>query len=117
MENHHDTWNTVQDLCGFVSNQEMFAIKSCAQRSGAFNILRTRSVDSLDGRFFTSHFGICKSVGIKKKENKKRNAMVKIGTIIGSGHNNIEYELLILILKIFCLALRSHGTQRTPWYW
>ena len=27
---------TVQDLCVFVSNQEMFAIKSCAQRSRAF---------------------------------------------------------------------------------
>ncbi len=36
-ENHHDMWNTAQDLCLFVSNQEMFAIKSCAQRSGAFN--------------------------------------------------------------------------------
>ena len=35
-ENHHDTWNTVQDLCLFVSNQEMFAIKRCAQQSGAF---------------------------------------------------------------------------------
>ncbi len=30
--------NTVQDLCAFFSNQEMFAIKSCAQRSWAFNI-------------------------------------------------------------------------------
>ncbi len=36
-ENHHDTWNTVQDLCVFVSNQETFAIKSCAQLSRAFN--------------------------------------------------------------------------------
>ena len=26
-ENLHDTWNTAQDLCLFVSNQEMFAIK------------------------------------------------------------------------------------------
>ncbi len=33
-----DTWNTVQDLFVFVSNQEMFAIKSCAQRSRAFNL-------------------------------------------------------------------------------
>ena len=36
-KNHHDTWNTAKDLCLFVSNQETFAIKSCAQRSGAFN--------------------------------------------------------------------------------
>ncbi len=35
-ENHHDTWNT--DLCVCVSNQETFAIKSCAQWSGAFNL-------------------------------------------------------------------------------
>ncbi len=27
MENHHDTWNTVQDLCVFVSNQETFAVE------------------------------------------------------------------------------------------
>ena len=25
-ENHHYTWNTVQDLCVFVSNQETFVI-------------------------------------------------------------------------------------------
>ncbi len=37
-ENHHDTWNTAQDLCLFVSNQETFVIKSCAHRSGAFNL-------------------------------------------------------------------------------
>ncbi len=30
------TWNTAQDLCLFVSYQEMFVIKSCLQRSGAF---------------------------------------------------------------------------------
>ena len=30
-ENHHDTWNTVQDLRVFVSNLETFAIKSCMQ--------------------------------------------------------------------------------------
>ncbi len=36
-ENHHDTWNTAQDLWFFFSNNEMFAIKGCAQRSGAFN--------------------------------------------------------------------------------
>ena len=36
-ENHHDTWNTAQDLCLLVSNQETFAIKSCAQQQGAFN--------------------------------------------------------------------------------
>ncbi len=39
MENHHDTWNTVQDLRVFVSNQETFVIKSCAQRSRAFNFV------------------------------------------------------------------------------
>ncbi len=39
-ENHHDTWNTAQELCLFVSNQETFTIKSCAQRSGAFNLNR-----------------------------------------------------------------------------
>ncbi len=32
--NHHDTWNTVQDLCVFVNNQETFAIKSCAAVGG-----------------------------------------------------------------------------------
>ena len=37
-ENHQDTWNTVQDFCVFVSNRETFAIKSCAQQSGAFNL-------------------------------------------------------------------------------
>ncbi len=37
-ENCHDTWNTAKDLCLFVSNQETLAIKSCAQRSGAFNV-------------------------------------------------------------------------------
>ncbi len=36
-ENHHDTWDTVQDPCVFVSNQETFAIKSCVQRLRAFN--------------------------------------------------------------------------------
>ena len=38
-ENHHNTWNTIQDLCVFVSNQEMFTINSCAQRLGAFKLL------------------------------------------------------------------------------
>ncbi len=41
-ENHDDTWNTVQDLCLFVSNhgnQETFPIKSCVQRSRAFNYM------------------------------------------------------------------------------
>ncbi len=36
-------WNTVQDLCQcvhVVSNKETFAIKSCAQRSGAFDFLK-----------------------------------------------------------------------------
>ena len=36
-ENHHNTRNTVQDLSVFVSNQETFAIKSCAQPASAFN--------------------------------------------------------------------------------
>ncbi len=36
-KNHHDTWNTVQDLCAFVSNQETFTTKRCAQRLRAFN--------------------------------------------------------------------------------
>ena len=40
-ENHHDTWNTAQDFCLFVSNQETFAIKSCVQWSGAFNFFVT----------------------------------------------------------------------------
>ncbi len=38
-ENDHDTWNIVQDLCVFVSNQETFAIKSCMQRLRAFNVI------------------------------------------------------------------------------
>ncbi len=47
-----DTWNTVQDLCVFVSNQETFAVKSCAQRSRAFNysewlIYYTQSKDTV----------------------------------------------------------------------
>ena len=41
-ENHHDTWNTVQDFCVFVSNQETFAIENCMQRLRAFN-----SIDAL----------------------------------------------------------------------
>ena len=36
-ENHRR--NTVQDFCVFVSNQETVAIKSCAQRSMAFNYM------------------------------------------------------------------------------
>ncbi len=32
-------------LCVFVSNQETFAIKSCAQRSGAFNVARSLNFD------------------------------------------------------------------------
>ncbi len=39
MENHHDTWNTDQHLCVFVRNQVTLANKSCAQRSGAFNLI------------------------------------------------------------------------------
>ncbi len=38
---------TVQDLCVFVSNQETFAIKSCAQRSEAFNVEWTRPEEYL----------------------------------------------------------------------
>ncbi len=35
-ENHQDTWNTVQDLCLFVSNQGMFTIKNCAVVEDSF---------------------------------------------------------------------------------
>ncbi len=35
-EKHHDTWNTAQDLCGFVSNQGTFAIKELRAAVGGF---------------------------------------------------------------------------------
>ncbi len=35
-ENHHDTWNTVQDLYVFVSNQVTFAIKELRPAVGGF---------------------------------------------------------------------------------
>ncbi len=38
-QKHHDIWNTVQDLCVFVSNQGAFAIKSLTQQSITFNVL------------------------------------------------------------------------------
>ncbi len=48
-QKHYDTWNTVQDLCVFVSNQETSAIKSCAQRSRAF--IKTKHIKIKDDYF------------------------------------------------------------------
>ncbi len=31
MQKHHDTWDTVQDLCVFVSNQGTFAIRTAVR--------------------------------------------------------------------------------------
>ncbi len=35
-ENHHDTWNTAQDLCLVVNNQETVAIKELCAAVGGF---------------------------------------------------------------------------------
>ena len=61
-QKHYDTWNSVQDLCVFVSNQGAFTIKSLPQRrSITFNFLSIiTSFPSQNLGFF--HFTIKEAV-------------------------------------------------------